>query len=147
MKKPAQSTAASFCDLVLVETRLHGLMRNVDVCDKVRISTKTWQLIIRKKIPDLKKTSSKSQNAWIRTITRFSQELGLDLDACLEACGLEKREQIIAQAVRSKKAELSGFCLTESDLTALLGLASRTKKSIPVRFAMEYLSFIRNGDS
>ncbi len=141
MKKPAESTLESFCELVTAEADKKGLGTNANIAKALQIATSALVAVRNKKIPDAKTMSARRRQGWAGTVIRICDALELDLDACLKACGLEKSERVIEQ---SRKLVCSQE-VTEENLLALLEVVKKLKKSIPLQFALDYISLM-NGE-
>lgn len=141
MKSPLKSTPHSFCELVIAEAAAKNLTTHAAAATALGMSTKTWYLILGKKL-DLNDANTRRQHAWIRLITRICDALELDLDACLKACGLIKNAGVVNRVRQRANSSAKIKELSEADLVALLELAKKVKRPVPLDFACEYLALL-----
>lgn len=140
MKKPVESTPESFCELAVAEADKKGFGTKAGIAKATHVALSTWLAISSKKPPDFKVMSLRKKQGWTGTVIRICDALELDLDACLKACGLEKSERVVEQ---SRKLVYSQE-ITEENLLALLEVVKKLKKSIPLQFALDYISLMNN---
>lgn len=138
MKSPKQNTPGSFCELVVDEVAKHSATTNQEIAKMFRISPSNWMLVRDKKLPDFASVPPRKRHGWTRSITRICDVLSLDLSACLTACRIEKNDRVIEQGRNLGKEQQ----ITKEDLEALLEIAQRTGRPVPLSFAMDYLRLL-----
>jgi hypothetical protein len=137
--RPTEMTRESFCELALARANeLH--LSTVQQCAKfTQVATTFWIKIRRKSLPDYAHASKRSINGAAASITRICEKLGLDIESCLEACGLPYDYSVVAGAVNSLHCE----CFTEENLKRLLALVQLTGGPVPISFGLQFLSIGR----
>jgi hypothetical protein len=113
MKKPAENTVQSFCELVSEEISARGFKTLREAAQAIRVAP---DLLYRIGKGDLGKPVSERPGAvkkWVDgkvgSITRICAALELDLESCLIACGLPVVPNVIrksAHVFRIGKEEL-----------------------------------------
>ncbi len=140
-KVPAEQTPKAFCELVIEEAAKRWETIK-DTVAELKISTKTWMTILKKQAPDLSKHYDRRKtSAWIRIITQICTILDLDLQVCLESCGLPMSEHAVQRGLT--RVSLGITELTQKDLEALLRIVTELKQPIPISFAFQYLELFR----
>src|SRR3989344_566562 len=129
MKKPAEMTPKSVCDLVMETILAQGFTGSNGplkaFSEVAQISPSAAGMFHQRKFPgtplhhneDHKRR--KYVNGKIFTLTRVCDLLGLDLGVCLDACGLPRNQDIIEQSRRLLKHRGNGLVLDHEDLDML----------------------------
>ena len=121
LKKPAENTVESFCELVATEVSAREWRNIRAAAIAIRIAPKSlYEIVLRRNIGKPSSTTRFALEKWqsgrIFVISAICETLGLDLSSCLKACGLPADNAFVQQQV---KPRTNKFTIGLEDLDGL----------------------------
>ena len=144
LHRPAEATSEAFGKLVLKRSILEfNTTSNRDISRHVHVSPRTIGEILMGRFPGHSSVDSEwGRTQFIRgriaSVARICATLKLDLDACLEACGLPKNELAIHRGQLSDMVT----ALNENDLKFLLKMVEQVGP-LPPKMALALIGLER----
>jgi|GEM_PF-1985888 len=142
MKRPEEMTQQAFCELVVTECEARGWTK-ASAAAHCHIQTQSMIDIGRGEFPGDCTNNQRRKRARKQSIMRICKTLGLEIEACLLACGLEQGQlpmRELLQRTPITVAPSTVICLEDLEV---LKQSIELFVPLPTNTALELLSLAR----
>jgi hypothetical protein len=142
MKRPEEMTQQAFCKLVVSECEARGWTK-ASAAAHCGVSTQAMVDIGQNKFPGECVGNKALERGRKTTIMSICEALGLDMEACLRACGLDPNQLPARKLLKHAHVTIAQYLTLDLEDVAVLKKSIELLGPLPLTTALELLSLAR----